>query len=160
MICPNCLSNNKNNATVCQNCGYSLIEEDLDLEQAVIKEQEDEQNIEDELAQNNQIPAIEYSDEELQAGDAISADDGHPSEEEQKTISIPPLRERSSARRIPQIVYEADSEEKEYFSDDSNNKKQSPLRTTVTVFLWVLIIAAVILIGFMLYDRFWGNDNP
>ena len=89
MICPNCLSNNKNNATVCQNCGYSLIEEDLDLEQAVIKEQEDEQNIEDELAQNNQIPAIEYSDEELQAGDAISADDGQPSEEEQKTISIP-----------------------------------------------------------------------
>ena len=160
MICPNCLSNNKNNATVCQNCGYSLIEEDLDLEQAVIKEQEDEQNIEDELAQNNQIPAIEYSDEELQAGDAISADDGQPSEEEQKTISIPPLRERSSARRIPQIVYEADSEEKEYFSDDSNNKKQSPLRTTVTVFLWVLIIAAVIFIGFMLYDRFWGNDNP
>ena len=110
----------------CQNCGYSLIEEDLDLEQAVIKEQEDEQNIEDELAQNNQIPAIEYSDEELQAGDAISADDGQPSEEEQKTISIPPLRERSSARRIPQIVYEADSEEKEYFSDDSNNKKQPP----------------------------------
>ena len=33
-------------------------------------------------------------------------------------------------------------------------------RQTVTVFLWVLIIAAVIFIGFMLYDRFWGNDNP
>lgn len=50
MICPNCLANNKNNATVCQNCGYSLIEEDLDLEQAVSTEQEDEQNIEDEFA--------------------------------------------------------------------------------------------------------------
>ena len=46
MICPNCLANNKNNATVCQNCGYSLIEEELD--EAVKEEQEEEQQIEDE----------------------------------------------------------------------------------------------------------------
>lgn len=62
MICPNCLANNKNNATVCQNCGYSLIEEDLDLEQAVSTEQEDEQNIEDEFADD--MPLEDEEDEE------------------------------------------------------------------------------------------------
>lgn len=159
MICPNCLANNKNNATVCQNCGYSLIEEELD--EAVKEEQEEEQQIEDESeaetpAEINQTPEA-YTDQ----AEAPYIEE-QPQEDEQKTISIPPLRERTSARRIPQIVYEADSEEeKNYFSDQSSgHKNQSPLRTAVTVFLWVLIIAAVIFIGFMLYDRFWGTDNP
>ena len=157
MICPNCLSNNKNNATVCQNCGYSLIEEDLDLEQAVSTEQEDEQHIEDKFADDMPLEDEEAADADNTAG--IFSDEA-PQEAEEKTISIPPLRERTSARRIPQVVYEADSEEKDYFSDNSERKRQSPLRTAVTVLLWVLIIAAVVFIGFMLYDRFWGGDNP
>lgn len=157
MICPNCLSNNKNNATVCQNCGCSLIEEDLELDQSVNETQEDEEHIEDEFAEDIKTDLNEAADDDEAAA---ASEKNNSKEAEEKTISIPPLRERASARRIPQVVYEADSEEKEYFQDNTDNKRQSPLRTAVTVLLWVLIIAAVIFIGFMLYDRFWGGDNP
>ena len=155
MICPKCLANNKNNAAVCQYCGQSLTEPDSDAAQPVIEEAGAAQ------------PVIEVNGKARYAEDDAAADmepgTEQADEQEQYTISITPLRERSSARRAPSAVYQGGPEEEEdFYASASIRPARTPMRTAVTVLLWVLIAAAVIFIGFMLYDRFWGDSgkNP
>lgn len=144
MICPKCLANNKSSAVVCQYCGQNLVQPDSDAEQPVI-EQNSGAKYEEEDAAADMEPGAQLADEQ-----------------EQYTISITPLRERASARRAPSAVYELGQKEEEFYDPDSIPPAKTPMRTAVTVLLWVLIAAAVIFIGFMLYDRFWGDSgqNP